>query len=64
MLYNPKKEKIVNAQPDPLNDAGKEKDNTIAENSSKDPLAPFDPGLNKSGEPLQSNQDPLNGVNE
>ncbi|MEO6316674.1 MAG: hypothetical protein ABIU63_03620 [Chitinophagaceae bacterium] len=36
----------------------------VREEIKKDPLAPFDPRLKKPGEPLQSNEDPLNGVNE
>lgn len=55
--------KVLNPEP------GEEKPNnaptTPAQGIEKGPLAPFDPRLRKdSSQPLQSNEDPLNGVNE
>jgi hypothetical protein len=63
MALDPKKEKIVNTEPEPVVNPANDKN--LAEEIDKEPLAPVDPRLRKSSEdPLQANQDPLNGVNE
>ncbi len=68
MLSNPKKEKIVNGQEEevpPVNIKNAIKNGEPANPGDEGPLAPIDPRLRKPGnEPLQANQDPLNGVNE
>ena len=64
MLTDPKKEEIVNDQEETI---AVNSNNEIKHNDAADeaPLAPVDPRLRKPGnEPLPSNQDPLNGVNE